>query len=269
MFFGDKELIFDKPLIMGIINLTPDSFSDGGKFLKKNSDRDIDKNKVQKELEVLENNGASFIDIGAESTRPGHKTISIQQEIDRLMPVLELISKSNCVISIDTRKPEIMKEVLKYPVGLINDVSALESLEAKEIIRDANIPVCVMHNRRVKSISIEADIKKFFKDKIQELTSFGISKENIILDPGFGYDKSLEDNIKLLFEIDYSEFKNNVLIGLSRKGFLKKILNNMSYEDLDEKSSIASIIASERGADILRIHNVAKLFSRLKELKKC
>ena len=126
-----------------------------------------------------------------------------------------------------------------------------------------------MHNRRVKSISIEADIKKFFKDKIQELTSFGISKENIILDPGFGYDKSLEDNKKLLFEIDYSEFKNNVLIGLSRKGFLKKILNNMSYEDLDEKSSIASIIASERGADILRIHNVAKLFSRLKELKKC
>ena len=134
MFFGDKELIFDKPLIMGIINLTPDSFSDGGKFLKKNSDRDIDKNKVQKELEVLENNGASFIDIGAESTRPGHKTISIQQEIDRLMPVLELISKSNCVISIDTRKPEVMKEALKYPVGLINDVSALESLEAKEII---------------------------------------------------------------------------------------------------------------------------------------
>ena len=126
-----------------------------------------------------------------------------------------------------------------------------------------------MHNRRVKSISIESDIKKFFKDKIQELTSFGISKENIILDPGFGYDKSLEDNKKLLFEIDYSEFKNNVLIGLSRKGFLKKILNNMSYEDLDEKSSIASIIASERGADILRIHNVAKLFSRLKELKKC
>ena len=162
-----------------------------------------------------------------------------------------------------------MKEALKYPVGLINDVSALESLEAKEIIRDANIPVCVMHNRRVKSISIEADIKKFFKDKIQELTSFGISNENIILDPGFGYDKSLEDNKKLLFEIDYSEFKNNVLIGLSRKGFLKKILNNMSYEDLDEKSSIASIIASERGADILRIHNVAKLFSRLKELKKC
>ena len=108
MFFGDKELIFDKPLIMGIINLTPDSFSDGGKFLKKNSDRDIDKNKVQKELEVLENNGASFIDIGAESTRPGHKTISIQQEIDRLMPILEIVSKSNCVISIDTRKPEVV-----------------------------------------------------------------------------------------------------------------------------------------------------------------
>ena len=95
MFFGDKELIFDKPVIMGIINLTAYSFSDGGKFLKKNSDRDIDKNKVQKELEVLENNGASFIDIGAESTRPGHTVISTQQEIDRLMPILEIVSKSN------------------------------------------------------------------------------------------------------------------------------------------------------------------------------
>lgn len=269
MYFRDKELIFDKPLVMGIINLTPDSFSDGRKFLKKNSDTDIDKNKVQKELETLENHGASFIDIGAESTRPGHKVISTQQEIDRLMPILELVSKSNCVISIDTRKSEVMREVLKYPIGLINDVSALESPKSKEIIRDAKIPVCVMHNRRDNSVSIEADIDNFFQCKVQELTSVGISNENIILDPGFGYDKSLEDNKKLLFEIDYSKFNNKVLIGLSRKGFLKKILNNMNFEDLDEKSAYASIIASEHGADILRIHNVTKLFSRLEKMKKC
>ena len=176
----------------------------------------------------------------------------------------EIVSKSNCVISIDTRKPEVMREVLKYKIGLINDVSALESLESKEIIRDAKIPVCVMHNRRDNSVSIEADINNFFQYKVQELTSIGISNENIILDPGFGYDKSFEDNKKLLFEIDYSKFNNKILIGLSRKGFLKKILNNMNFKDLDEKSAYASIIVSERGADILRIHNVAKLFSRLK-----
>ena len=144
MFFKGKELIFDRPLIMGVMNLTPDSFSDGGKFFKKNS-TELDLNKISFELDSLEKNGASFIDIGAESTRPGHTEISVQEELDRLMPALELVAKSNCIISIDSRKPEIIKEVLNYPIGLINDVSALDSLESKKLIRDHNIPVCIMH----------------------------------------------------------------------------------------------------------------------------
>ena len=118
MFFKGKELIFDKPLIMGVMNLTPDSFSDGGKFFKKNSKTELDLNKISLELDYLEKNGASFIDIGAESTRPGHTEISVQEELDRLLPALELVAKSNCIISIDSRKPEIIKEVLNYPIGL-------------------------------------------------------------------------------------------------------------------------------------------------------
>tara|TARA_B100000886_G_scaffold289942_1_gene215153 strand:- start:125 stop:931 length:807 start_codon:yes stop_codon:yes gene_type:complete len=268
MLFGDKELIFDKPLIMGIINLTPDSFSDGGKFFfKKNSKTILDIEKVSFELDQLQKDGASFIDIGAESTRPGHTKISPKEEIDRLMPVLELISESNCVISIDSRKPEIIREVLNYPIGLINDVSSLDSIESKELIRDHNIPVCVMHNTRNKLISIEDDIHNFFNKKINELTSFGIPKKNIILDPGFGYDKSFEDNKKLLFEVDYSRYENKLLIGLSRKGFLNKIFQKSELKDLDEKSTFASIIASERGANILRIHNVSMLFSKINESK--
>ena len=267
MFFKGKELIFDKPLIMGVMNLTPDSFSDGGKFFKNNSKIELDINKISIELDYLEKSGASFIDIGAESTRPGHTEISVQEELDRLMPALELVAKSNCVISIDSRKPEIIKEALNYPVGLINDVSALDSLESKKLIRDHNIPVCVMHNTRNKLVSIEEDVRNFFNKKIIELTSFGIPKKNIILDPGFGYDKSLEDNKKLLFEVDYSKFDNKFLIGLSRKGFLNKIIQNSKLKDLDEKSTFASIIASKRGANILRVHNVSMLFSKLNESK--
>ena len=267
MFFKGKELIFDKPLIMGVMNLTPDSFSDGGKFFKNNSKIELDLNKISLELDYLEKSGASFIDIGAESTRPGHTEISVQEELDRLMPALELVTKSNCVISIDSRKPEIIKEALNYPVGLINDVSALDSLESKKLIRDHNIPVCVMHNTRNKLVSIEKDVHNFFNKKIIELTSFGILKKNIILDPGFGYDKSTEDNKKLLFEVDYSGFDNKFLIGLSRKGFLNKIIQNSKLKDLDEKSTFASIIASKRGANILRVHNVSMLFSKLNESK--
>ena len=267
MFFKGKELIFDKPLIMGVMNLTPDSFSDGGKLFKNNSKIELDLNKISLELDYLEKSGASFIDIGAESTRPGHTEISVQEELDRLMPALELVTKSNCVISIDSRKPEIIKEALNYPVGLINDVSALDSLESKKLIRDHNIPVCVMHNTRNKLVSIEEDVRNFFNKKIIELTSFGIPKKNIILDPGFGYDKSLEDNKKLLFEVDYSGFDNKFLIGLSRKGFLNKIIQNSKLKDLDEKSTFASIIASKRGANILRVHNVSMLFSKLNESK--
>ena len=263
MFFKGKELIFDKPLIMGVMNLTPDSFSDGGKFFKKNSKTELDLNKISFELDYLEKNGASFIDIGAESTRPGHTEISVQEELDRLMPALELVAKSNCIISIDSRKPEIIKEVLNYPIGLINDVSALDSLESKKLIRDHNIPVCVMHNTRNKLASIEEDVHNFFNEKIIELTSFGIPKKNIILDPGFGYDKTFEENKKLLFDFDYSQYKNKVLIGLSRKGFLKKLFNEAKIEDIDEKSAIASIIAAENGANILRVHNVAKLSNKL------
>ena len=129
---------------MGVMNLTPDSFSDGGKFFKKNSKTELDLNKISFELDYLEKNGASFIDIGAESTRPGHTEISVQEELDRLMPALELVAKSNCIISIDSRKPEIIKEVLNYPIGLINDVSALDSLESKKLIRDHNIP-CLLY----------------------------------------------------------------------------------------------------------------------------
>mgnify|MGYP005653710659 FL=1 len=265
MFFGNKELIFDKPLVMGIINITTDSFSDGGKFISNNLTSEFDLRKIIKEIDFLEKSGASFIDIGAESTRPGYSPISTQEELDRLIPVLELISETKSIISIDTRKPEVMKEVLKFPIGLINDVSGLTSVLGRKIIKNHNVPICIMHNSRDRTKSLEDDIDSFFKTQINQLKAVGIKEQNIILDPGFGYDKTFEENKKLLFDFDYSQYKNKILIGLSRKGFLKKLFNEAKIEDIDEKSAIASIIAAENGANILRVHNVAKLSKKLKD----
>tara|TARA_A100001015_G_scaffold177746_1_gene197627 strand:- start:304 stop:780 length:477 start_codon:yes stop_codon:yes gene_type:complete len=156
-----------------------------------------------------------------------------------------------------------MKEVLKFPIGLINDVSGLTSISGKKLVKNHNVPICVMHNSRDRTKSLEEDIDSFFKAQINQLTIFGINEQNIILDPGFGYDKTFEENKKLLFDFDYSQYKNKILIGLSRKGFLKKLFNEAKIEDIDEKSAIASIIAAENGANILRVHNVAKLSNKL------
>ena len=192
MLFGNKELIFDKPLVMGIINITTDSFSDGGKFISNNLTSEFDLRKIIKEIDFLEKSGASFIDIGAESTRPGYSPISTQEELDRLIPVLELISETKSIISIDTRKPEVMKEVLKFPIGLINDVSGLTSISGKKLVKNHNVPICVMHNSRDRTKSLEEDIDSFFKAQINQLTIFGINEQNIILDPGLDTIKHLK-----------------------------------------------------------------------------
>ena len=192
MLFGNKELIFDKPLVMGIINITTDSFSDGGKFISNNLTSEFDLRKIIKEIDFLEKSGASFIDIGAESTRPGYSPISTQEELDRLIPVLELISETKSIISIDTRKPEVMKEVLKFPIGLINDVSGLTSISGKKLVKNHNVPICVMHNSRDRTKSLEEDIDSFFKAQINQLTIFGIKEQNIILDPGLDTIKHLK-----------------------------------------------------------------------------
>ena len=122
-----------------------------------------------------------------------------------------------------------------------------------------------MHNSRDRTKSLEEDIDSFFKTQINQLKAFGIKEQNIILDPGFGYDKTFEENKKLLFDFNYSQYKNKILIGLSRKGFLDKLFNEPKTEDMDEKSAIASIIAAENGANILRVHNVAKLSKKLED----
>ena len=263
MLFGDKELNFDTPKIMGIINITPDSFSDGGKFFSKKSSQ-IKLSKDLKEIDLMEKNGAAFIDIGAESTRPGYTPISDQEEMDRILPILEKIKEINAIISVDSSKAKVIKEAIKNGVGLINDVNSLSDMESKKELKKSNLPICIMHKKeKLSPMSICEEVSNFFENKISDLTSFGIDANRIIIDPGFGYGKTPKENINLLANFDYSSFSNKSLVGLSRKGFLKKI---SIKDDLDDVSISAAIISSLRGASIIRVHNVADTMKKMGEI---
>ena len=165
MLFSKKELNFEVPKVMGIINLTPDSFSDGGKFICPKTFK-TDRSKVLKEIEEMENQGAAFIDIGAESTRPNAFQISAAEELDRLMPILDDIKNINAVVSIDSSKGEVISEAIKNGVDFINDINSLKDKKALKLVKDHNLPVCIMHKEKnLSKNSICLEIGKFFKKK--------------------------------------------------------------------------------------------------------
>ena len=253
MLFSKKELNFEVPKVMGIINLTPDSFSDGGKFICPKTLK-TDRSKVLKEIEKMENQGAAFIDIGAESTRPNAFQISAAEELDRLMPILDDIKNINAVVSIDSSKGEVISEAIKNGVDFINDINSLKDKKALKLVKDHNLPVCIMHKEKnLSKNSICLEIGNFFKKKVLELSKNGISKEKIVLDPGFGYEKTPYENLEIISKFNYTKFENPCLIGISRKGFLKKLSND---PNLDQTSVTTGIISLLNGAKIIRTHNV-------------
>ncbi len=243
---------------MGVLNITPDSFYDGGKFNKINT--------ALKQVEKLINDGADFIDIGAESSRPHAKKISIQEEQDRLLPILEKINENfDIKISVDTYNPETMEQSLKLGCNLINDISGLANLKSYEIIKKYNAKICIMHmqgnprnmQKDPKYKNIVAEIYKFFEDKINTCIDYGIDKNNIILDPGFGFGKNLEHNIEILKNL--KEFKNlnlPILVGLSRKSMIEHALGPVTPDKRIGASLALAIAAMKNGANIIRCHDV-------------
>ena len=249
--------IEDRTLIMGILNITPDSFFDGGRYL------DIEK--AYECAQKLVNEGADIIDIGGESSRPGSKGISITEELDRILPVLnKLKGKVAIPISVDTTKAVVAKEALKAGANIINDISALNDPEMIEVILDNNIPVIIMHmkgtprNMQVNPYYFDVikEIKGFFKDKIEWMTKKGIHANNIIIDPGIGFGKRLEDNLDILNNMaKFKEFNLPILIGPSRKSFIGTILDEEPKNRLS--GTLASVaIATANGVDIIRVHDV-------------
>lgn len=251
------ELDLSTPKVMGILNVTPDSFSDGGTH-----------NRYHDALEhaaKMVNEGVSIIDIGGESTRPGAAEVSVNEELDRVIPIVEAIAQRFDVwISVDTSKAEVMSEAAKAGMHLINDIRSLHEPGAIEVAAQSGLPVCIMHMqgqpRTMQDApnyeNVVADIKAYFDAEIARCVAAGIDKQQIILDPGFGFGKNLSHNYQLLANLDqFHDFGLPLLAGMSRKSMIGNLLNVPPQERLVGSIACATIAAMQ-GAQIIRVHDV-------------
>ena len=250
---------FNKPQVMGILNVTPDSFSDGGRF-----------NNVEHALNharQLVAEGADILDIGGESTRPNAPAVSAQEELDRVLPVLEKIRAELPVkTSIDTSKAEVMQAAIALGVDIINDVAALTYTESLEVVAAApHVQVCLMHMQgEPRTMQLEPhyenvvmEVKNFLLQRVATCTQAGIATERIILDMGFGFGKTLQHNLELLQQLEsFTQLGYPVLVGVSRKSLLGAILNKPVTERLYGGLALATL-AVQKGAQIIRTHDVA------------
>jgi dihydropteroate synthase len=252
-----KRLDLSRVRVMGVINVTPDSFSDGGAYPTATD-------AVRRALAMV-TEGADLIDVGGESTRPGALPVPVAEELDRVLPVIEALTRELPVpVSVDTSKPEVMREALRAGAGLINDVRALQAPGALEVAATGQVPVCLMHIRGTPADmqndprygDVVAEVWRFLAERIAACAAAGIGRERILVDPGFGFGKTLEHNLTLLRRL--SEFHSlgaPLLVGLSRKSMIGKVLDLPVGERL-HGSVAAAVIATWQGARIVRVHDV-------------
>jgi dihydropteroate synthase len=249
---------------MGIVNVTPDSFSDGGRHLALEA-------AVEYARRLIEE-GADILDIGGESTRPGAALVSEQQELDRVLPVIEKLAGISIPISIDTYKPEVMRAALAAGADMVNDVNALQSEGALDVLAKTTAGICLMHKQGVpqnmqkqphyQQVGIE--VSTFLRERIAAATAAGIALERVIIDPGFGFGKSLEHNLALLKNLhEFTLLGAPVLAGLSRKSMLGAITGREVGDRL-AASVAAALISVQRGASIVRVHDVSATVDALK-----
>lgn len=252
-----KSLDLSAPCVMGIVNVTPDSFSDGGKFFAADQ--------ALKQARKLIADGAAIIDIGGESTRPGSTPVDAEEEIRRVVPAIEAISAELAVpISIDTLKADVMRAAVNAGAGLINDVNALRGEGALRAAVELNVPVCLMHMQGTPQTmqkephydNVVQEVKDFLLERIAACEAAGISRSNLILDPGFGFGKKARHNLRLMKHLsDFTEMDLPVLVGVSRKSIIGAMLNISVDERLAGSLALASI-AVWQGAKIIRSHDV-------------
>ncbi|HAG92917.1 MAG: dihydropteroate synthase [Pseudomonadales bacterium] len=262
---GGRFLDLSRPVVMGVLNVTPDSFSDGGRFFCK------DEALAQARLMVEQ--GAAIIDIGGESTRPGAAPVSEQEELDRVVPVIEALAGAiDAVVSVDTSTPAVMREAAAAGAGMINDVRALERPGALECVKNTALPVCLMHMQgQPESMQnnplyqdVLNDVYTYLQARLEACGSAGIAPERIVLDPGFGFGKTLQHNLSLLKHLDqFTKLECPMLVGMSRKSMIGAVLDKPVAERL-HGSVAAALIAVQSGAAIVRVHDVAPTVDALK-----
>jgi dihydropteroate synthase len=253
------------PSVMGILNVTPDSFSDGGRFDQFDAAR--------RHAEQMADDGASIIDIGGESTRPGANKVSESQELDRVLPLIEALRKTvEIPISVDTSKATVMREAVSTGAAIINDVLSLQEPGALSVAAELEVPVCLMHMQgRPRSMQVNptyddvaSDVVAFLEGRVSQCVAAGISRDLIVVDPGFGFGKTHAHNVELLANLrQLHELELPVLIGLSRKS----TLGELTGRDVDGRlpgSISAAVVAVMKGAQIIRAHDVRETVDALK-----
>ncbi|MBQ4831714.1 dihydropteroate synthase [Pseudoalteromonas sp. MMG010] len=254
----NRSINLEKPIIMGILNVTPDSFSDGGRFCAI----DI----ALKQALTLLTEGATIIDIGGESTRPGAPNVTLEDELNRVIPVIKAIrAQSDCVISIDTSKAQVMEQAIEAGADIVNDVRALQEPDALSVLaKYPEVAVCLMHMQgqpRTMQVAPSYDnvidqINHFFNERIKACEQAGIKRERLILDPGFGFGKQLEHNYEILAKFnEFNVFNLPLLAGLSRKSMIGELLDRTIDERL-AGSLAGALIAAQNNAQIIRVHDV-------------
>lgn len=241
---------------MGVLNITPDSFSDGGLWVSAEN--------AIRHAEHMVEQGADIVDIGGESTRPGSKPVDAAEEIDRIMPVIEALVGRNICVSVDTSKPEVMRASIEAGVAMINDIKALQAPDALQAVAEGGVVACLMHMQGEPGSmqanpyyeNVVTEVKDFLRDRVRSARAAGIPLEHLVIDPGFGFGKTLEHNIALLRHLDsFLDMGVPLMVGLSRKSMLGKITGG-EVGDRVQASVAAALLAIMKGAKIVRVHDV-------------
>ncbi len=254
---GRFRLTLERPLIMGVINVTPDSFSDGGRFFSAAA--------AVAHARQLIDEGADLLDVGGESTRPGADPVTLDEERRRVLPVLEALADARVPLSVDTQKPELMREAVAAGAAMVNDVNGFEAFGALAAVAGSQCAICIMHKqgnpqtmqRSPQYIDVVTEVRDYLSQRIAAAEQAGIARERMVVDPGFGFGKTLEHNLELLRRMDeLAALTVPVLAGLSRKSMIGKLTGSDPGDRL-AGSIAAALFAVQRGAAIVRVHDVA------------
>jgi dihydropteroate synthase len=254
---GRFSLSLERPLIMGIVNITPDSFSDGGKF--------FDSGRALDHARQLLEDGADILDIGGESSRPGAEPVAVDEELRRVLPVLEKLVELSVPVSVDTCKPEVMRRAIAAGAAMINDIFALRAPAALDAVADSRVAVCLMHMQGEPRTMQQAphyrdvvgEVETFLVERAAAAVAAGIERDRIVLDPGFGFGKTPQHNLELIRALRrLREAGYPLLAGLSRKALFGKIVGREAAERV-HASVAGALLAAQRGASIVRVHDVA------------
>ncbi len=266
---GARTLDLSRPRIMGVLNVTPDSFSDGGQLYR---DGRVDTDALLKRAEQMLGEGADILDVGGESTRPGATVVSEAEELDRVVTAVEALNKHyDTIISVDTSTPSVMRESAKCGAGLLNDVRGFQRPQALQTAADSGLALCVMHMQGEPDTmqtaptysDVVQDIAGFLSQRLAHLGAVGIDLDRVVVDPGFGFGKTAEQNFELLARLEVlSNLGQPVLVGLSRKSMISSVLDRPPEQRMVASVALA-LMAVERGARIVRAHDVGATLDAL------